>query len=227
MNSIQIPSSVTSIGSSAFSGCSGLKIIDYGNDRTTVPPTPSGLTTDNALRYIIVPDAVYDATYATSSWSTWKDYLIKYSDYLAIVEKREYQLYNKLIVSPSLKGVLDTAYPLKNGGYVKVELTYKYLNRENSCNGMYYGYNGRFHFSQGEGKAHWGLGNSYGYSDNDMVIGDKCKYVYDNSVTPATIHYEDSNNDYNTTTSRVDFTYTDDSHTLLIFARRRYSDGKP
>ena len=79
--SIQIPSSVTSIGSSAFYNCYGLKIVDYGNDRTTVPPKPDGLSTNYSLRYIIVPDAVYDATHVNSSWSTWKDYLIKYSDY--------------------------------------------------------------------------------------------------------------------------------------------------
>ena len=84
LNSIQIPSSVTSIGSSAFYQCYGLKIVDYGNERTTVPPPPNGLSTNYALRYIIVTDAVYDATYANSSWSTWKDYLIKYSDYYSV-----------------------------------------------------------------------------------------------------------------------------------------------
>ena len=84
LQSIVIPSSVTSIGSYAFFSCYGLKIVDYGNERTTVPPTPRDLQTENSLRYIIVPDAVYDATYTTSSWSTWKDYLIKYSDYYSV-----------------------------------------------------------------------------------------------------------------------------------------------
>ena len=82
---ISIPDTVKTISTYAFQGTSGLKVIDYGNTRTTVPPIPSNvLTNNNQLQYIVVPDAIYSNV--SSSWdSTYKKYLIKWSDYQTIL----------------------------------------------------------------------------------------------------------------------------------------------
>jgi len=72
LTSIEIPSSVTSIGGSAFYGCSGLASVVCN---PTTPPTLSSSAFNNnaAGRKIYVPAASVDTYKAASVWSTYAD----------------------------------------------------------------------------------------------------------------------------------------------------------
>ena len=77
LQSVSIPSSVTSISSSAFENTNC--ILDFGNERTTVPTLSS--TNSIGYNFCIVPDALYDTWCAATNWSTMTNKIIKYSDY--------------------------------------------------------------------------------------------------------------------------------------------------
>ena len=77
LQSLSIPSSVTKIGSSAFDSTNC--IIDFGNERTTVPTLSS--TNSIGYNFCIVPDALYDTWCAATNWSTMTNKIVKYSDF--------------------------------------------------------------------------------------------------------------------------------------------------
>ena len=101
LQSVSIPSSVTSIDTNAFNKCYSLQsvsipssvvnisgsnvfantncIIDFGNERITVPTLQS--TNSIGSNFCIVPDALYDTWCAATNWSTMTNKIIKYSDY--------------------------------------------------------------------------------------------------------------------------------------------------
>ena len=78
LQSVTIPSSVVNIsGSNVFANTNC--IIDFGNERTTVPTLSS--TNSIGSNFCIVPDALYDTWCAATNWSTMTNKIIKYSDY--------------------------------------------------------------------------------------------------------------------------------------------------
>ena len=81
LESVVIPSTVTSIGASAFEGCSGVLTYDFTASQS-VPTLAnvSAFTGINANCKIIVPDALYDAWIVAQNWTTYAPYIIKYSE---------------------------------------------------------------------------------------------------------------------------------------------------
>ena len=77
MQSLTIPSSVTLIGYNTFSNTNC--ILNFGNERTTVPTISS--TNSIANNLCVVPDALYDEWCAATNWSAITNKIIKYSDY--------------------------------------------------------------------------------------------------------------------------------------------------
>lgn len=89
---VKIPDSVINIANSVFTNCYRLGVIDFGNTRTTIPTTSSGVLGID-VRYqkvntkIVVPDALYDDWIQATNWveggPNGKNIIIKYSDYYA------------------------------------------------------------------------------------------------------------------------------------------------
>jgi hypothetical protein len=76
-----IPSSVTSIGSSAFGNCDGMAFYDF-SQFASVPTIESG--TFYGIKYgckIIVPDALYDEWKAATNWSSHASKMVKASEF--------------------------------------------------------------------------------------------------------------------------------------------------
>lgn len=88
--SIAIPDTVTSIGPTAFSGCTNCCVYDFGCSRTTIPT----LQDANSLLlktqyYIVIPDTLYSTWSTRTNWSRLsKSVFIRHSDFMEL-EKNE------------------------------------------------------------------------------------------------------------------------------------------
>ena len=87
LESVVIPSSVTSIGASAFEGCTGCLTYDFTASQS-VPTLAnvSAFTGINANCKIIVPDALYDTWIVAQNWTTYAPYIVKYSESYNYIE---------------------------------------------------------------------------------------------------------------------------------------------
>lgn len=86
MRIIEIPASCVSIGSYAFRVCPNLStVVFYGE---TPPTLGSSVFSTDIVKYIVVPDSAYDRYESAAGFSsaTIKRLLIKYSDYLDIIQ---------------------------------------------------------------------------------------------------------------------------------------------
>lgn len=79
---LKIPSSVTSIGASAFSGQKGILVFDFSE--CLAVPTLANVNAFNAINdyaVIIVPDSLYNEWIAATNWATYAAKIVKASDY--------------------------------------------------------------------------------------------------------------------------------------------------
>lgn len=85
---IYIPDEVSSIGASAFSGCSNCTVYNFGNTRTTVPTLVDLNAFESSAIYkqIVVPDTLYDQWITSTNWSneSLKNATIKYTEFSKI-----------------------------------------------------------------------------------------------------------------------------------------------
>ena len=84
VQSITIPASVTSIGTTAFLSCYSLIKYDFSQS-IAVPmlSNTNAFTNINKIAKIIVPDSLYDEWIAATNWSTYADYIYKASEVTA------------------------------------------------------------------------------------------------------------------------------------------------
>ena len=119
LTEIYIPDNVLMIYKTVFTNCKEIRVINFGNTRTTVPAWfPTTITTDDFsllglfnLDYdIVVPDDLYNTwtTGTGSAFRVWssdsvKPHIIKYSDYKYHPENH-YRLFNKIKFSSAVNG---------------------------------------------------------------------------------------------------------------------------
>ena len=88
--SIAIPDTVTSIGPTAFSGCTNCCVYDFGCSRTTIPTVDYNAFNKQNISYlIVVPDTLYSQWITQTNWNQInKKIFIKWSEY-NVLEKNE------------------------------------------------------------------------------------------------------------------------------------------
>jgi hypothetical protein len=72
---------VTTLTGSPFYGCQNLEVIDFGNTRSTIPTYDIYNGSLPQTTSIVVPDALVADWKADSSWSSYADQIIAYSEY--------------------------------------------------------------------------------------------------------------------------------------------------
>ena len=84
IDTIKIPSTVTTIGSSAFNNCYALRIMDFSN-HTEIPSIATSYSSSGypSLEYVIVPDNLYETWITTGNWTTFSSLIVKASEYLS------------------------------------------------------------------------------------------------------------------------------------------------
>lgn len=80
LSSIYIPNSIKLISADTFSGCTNLISIDFTN-HLKVPTLSNVNAFANTTCKFIVPDDLYDDWKSATNWSTYKDRIIKASEY--------------------------------------------------------------------------------------------------------------------------------------------------
>ena len=85
IDTLVIPSTVTNLGSSPFSQCSALRIIDL-RTHTAVPSISTNYSSSSlpSLEYVVVPDDLYESWTTVGTWASYADFIIKASDYEAL-----------------------------------------------------------------------------------------------------------------------------------------------
>lgn len=82
ISELKIPSGVTSIGASAFSGRKGILVFDFSE--CLAVPTLANVNAFNAINdyaVIIVPDSLYNEWIAATNWATYAAKIVKASEY--------------------------------------------------------------------------------------------------------------------------------------------------
>ncbi len=80
LRKINLPNTITSIGQSAFSNCNSVAIYDFSNFNS-IPSLATNVFYNNASKMkIIVPDALYNDWIVTDNWSSWASYIVKASE---------------------------------------------------------------------------------------------------------------------------------------------------
>ena len=82
LSSIVIPSNVTSIGNSTFSYCTGMSYYDFRASQSV--PTLSNTNAFNNIPSdckIVVPDSLYSSWTTATNWSTYKNKIVKASNF--------------------------------------------------------------------------------------------------------------------------------------------------
>lgn len=82
IDTIEIPSTVTTLGSSPFTNCYALRVIDCSK-LTAVPGNNTNYSSSSfpSLQYVVVPDDLYSSWTSVGNWASYSSLLIKASEY--------------------------------------------------------------------------------------------------------------------------------------------------